>query len=328
MKARPSFQFYPSDWLRDPGLRSCSLAARGLWIDSISFMHEGEPYGHLTLNGHDIEPATLARMVGSPLRDVRRALVELETAGVFSRTEKGTIFSRCMVRDEALREKRAEGGHLSQNHPDVPKKKDRAKDTIKDTLPPSFNGSIEGSPSSSSSSSSSSSGKKEEEKMTGATPSTPIDPPQGSDEHDALTPLEIHSMWNSIPGVKTCRELGKGIRTRLQSRIKEHPERVWWDGLFAQVRVSNFLCGRTNNSRGPFQASLSWALSPENLEKILAGNYDNPEPVDGQPSPGCEFRVSNGRFNKACGKNRVHGSKYCEQHRSSRSVLPANEVTL
>ncbi len=169
MKARPSLQFYPSDWLRDPGLRSCSLTARGLWIDSISFMHEGEPYGHLTLNGHDIEPATLARMVGSPLRDVQHALVELETAGVFSRTEKGTIFSRRMVRDEAVRVKRAEGGRLSLNHPDVPRRKDRGKDMVKDTLPPSFSGSFEGSPSSSSSSSE----RKEEEKRAGSASPSP-----------------------------------------------------------------------------------------------------------------------------------------------------------
>ncbi len=65
MKASPSFQFYPSDWLRDPGLRSCSLAARGLWIDILAFMHEAEPYGHLRINGQDLGPAALARMVGS-----------------------------------------------------------------------------------------------------------------------------------------------------------------------------------------------------------------------------------------------------------------------
>lgn len=141
-----------------------------------------------------------------------------------------------------------------------------------------------------------------------------------------LSPQEIQSLWNSIPGVKTCRDLGKVIRTRLHSRIKEHPERAWWDSLFAQIRASDFLCGRTNHSRGPFQASLSWALGLENLEKVLAGNYDNPEPVNGQPSPCCQFRVSNGRFNKACGEPCVLGSKYCEQHQSVRSVTSIQEV--
>ena len=157
MKARPSFQFYPADWLRDPGLRSCSLGARGLWIDMLAFMHEAEPYGHLRLNGHDIGPDSLARMVGANLKEVRRYLDELETAGVFSRTETGTSYSRRMVRDEELREKRAAGGHLSLENPSVP----RRKEGRKDTFPLSIGASFVGSPSSSYSSSSSSSKKED-----------------------------------------------------------------------------------------------------------------------------------------------------------------------
>lgn len=178
---------------------------------------------------------------------------------------------------------------------------------------------------SSSSSSFSSSIKKERE--TGATSSTPTDPPQGSEKPGVLDPQEVQSLWNSIPGVKPCRDLGRVIRTRLLSRINEHPERAWWDSLFAQVRTSHFLCGRTNNSRGPFQASLSWALGPENLEKILAGNYDNPQTIHGQSPLACEFRVLNGSRHKACGGAVSLGSKYCEQHRS-KLVLPAKEVSL
>lgn len=164
MKARPSFQFYPSDWLRDPGLRSCSLAARGLWIDMLTFMHEAEPYGHLRLQGRDLSPEILARMVGSSLKVVRRLLAELETAGVFSRTDQGGLYSRRMVRDHELREKRGQYGHLSQNHPLVPKKrseKDTFKDSLMDTIPSTFGGS----PSSSSSSSFSSSKKKEKDML-------------------------------------------------------------------------------------------------------------------------------------------------------------------
>ena len=46
---RPAFQFYPGDWLHDTAVRACSLAARGLWIDMLSLMHQGHPYGNLTL---------------------------------------------------------------------------------------------------------------------------------------------------------------------------------------------------------------------------------------------------------------------------------------
>jgi hypothetical protein len=118
-------------------------------------MHEAEPYGHLRLNGRDISNDALARMIGSSLKDLQRYLDELEAAGVFSRTESGTIFSRRMVKDEGIRIKRAEGGCRSLQHPAVPRKKDGVKDILRDTLPPSMGESIGGSPSSSSSSSSS-----------------------------------------------------------------------------------------------------------------------------------------------------------------------------
>lgn len=126
MKSQPAIWFYPGDWLREPGLRSCSLEARGLWIDTISLMHEGQPYGHLRF-GKDILPAVLpiilARMVGSDATTVERCLTELEEAGVFNRTESGVIYSRRMVRDAEIRRKRAEGGKESSKNPNVPRQK-------------------------------------------------------------------------------------------------------------------------------------------------------------------------------------------------------------
>lgn len=112
---RPSFQFYPADWLRDTALRSCSTGARGLWIDMICFMHEGNPYGHLKVGNKVILPTNLASMVGATLKDVEGWLEELHQAGVYELGEGGEIYSKRMVRDEALRNKRAEGGKLGGN---------------------------------------------------------------------------------------------------------------------------------------------------------------------------------------------------------------------
>ena len=111
---RPSFQFYPSDWLRDTALRSCSTGARGLWIDMICFMHEGSPYGYLKVADKVILPSNLARMVGEPLEVVQGWLQELQESGVYD-VDNGAIFSRRMIRDEELRQKRAEGGKLGGN---------------------------------------------------------------------------------------------------------------------------------------------------------------------------------------------------------------------
>lgn len=111
---RPSFQFYPSDWLRDTALRSCSAGARGLWIDMICFMHEGSPYGYLKVGEKVILADNLHRMVGETLEVVEGWLHELELAGVFD-VDNGIICSRRMIRDEELRQKRAEGGKLGGN---------------------------------------------------------------------------------------------------------------------------------------------------------------------------------------------------------------------
>lgn len=116
MAKRPAFQFYPSDWRNDPGLRLCSIAARGLWADMLCLMHEGEPYGHLTVLSRPMEPQALAKLVGEGAPAVKRWLAELQANEVYSVTDAGVIFSRRMVRDEALREVRANGGQAGAEH--------------------------------------------------------------------------------------------------------------------------------------------------------------------------------------------------------------------
>jgi hypothetical protein len=112
---RPSFQFYPSDWLRDTALRSCSTGARGLWMDMICFMHEGSPYGHLKVGDKVILAFNLSRMVGETLDVVEGWLEELSTAGVYETTDDGVIYSKRMIRDENLRQIRAAGGSKGGN---------------------------------------------------------------------------------------------------------------------------------------------------------------------------------------------------------------------
>lgn len=133
-RSRPSIQFYPDDWLRDPALRRCSPSARGLWIDLICLMHAGDPYGHLRTGGADMLPGEIARATGFTAAEVRRCEAELDRAGVFSRTDAGTIFCRRMVRDEAMRQKRASYGHLGSEFGSLggrpPKQRDGVMDGV------------------------------------------------------------------------------------------------------------------------------------------------------------------------------------------------------
>ena len=113
---RPSFQFYPADWRNDTGLRLCSLAARGLWVEMMCIAHECEPYGYLRANGNPMTAAQIGRLTGISERECSKLLDELFDAGVPSQTVDGTIYSRRMVRDEQLRLVRAEGGKSGAAH--------------------------------------------------------------------------------------------------------------------------------------------------------------------------------------------------------------------
>jgi hypothetical protein len=107
---RPAFQFYPADWRKDPALSSCSLAARGLWIEMLCVGHESDNYGVLVVNGRPMNEAQIARAVGESPNIVRKLLQELDEAGVFSRDGAGAIYSRRMVKDEYIRAVRAKAG--------------------------------------------------------------------------------------------------------------------------------------------------------------------------------------------------------------------------
>lgn len=103
----PWLKFYPTDWRADPALRSCSIAARGLWIEMLCIMHEAEPYGSLLIKGQRIDKKRLASLCGISEKECVSLLMELESFGVFEREQNGTIYSRRMRRDaeKALKDK-------------------------------------------------------------------------------------------------------------------------------------------------------------------------------------------------------------------------------
>jgi len=87
----------------------------------------------------------------------------------------------------------------------------------------------------------------------------------------SLTVDRVVEGWNAIPGIIPAQSITGPIKKRLAARIREHPDGGWWVALFARVRASEFLTGR---SKTEFAATLDWVLGPKNLAKIEAGNYD------------------------------------------------------
>lgn len=112
---RPSFQFYPADWRNHLGLRSCSPAARSMWIDMMCLMHDGDPYGYLKVGDKVIPKDNLKVLLGFTLPEMEGYLAELKSANLYQLDEEGCIFSPRMVRDERIRVIRSAGGSKGGN---------------------------------------------------------------------------------------------------------------------------------------------------------------------------------------------------------------------
>ena len=74
MNKRPSMQFYPADWLKDPDLQMCSMNTIGIWINLLCRMWETKEEG--VLRGTEGE---LALLVGARPGEFKKFLTECET---------------------------------------------------------------------------------------------------------------------------------------------------------------------------------------------------------------------------------------------------------
>jgi len=113
----PWIKFYPGDWLSDEALRSCSVEARGLWVDMLCLMAKSESHGHLLIGGKPARAEQIARIVGLLPQKTMELMDELNASGVFS-FDKETIISRRMVKDERVRKSDA-SRKMHQRHSDV-----------------------------------------------------------------------------------------------------------------------------------------------------------------------------------------------------------------
>jgi len=97
----PFFKFFPRDWQSDDALRSCGLAARGLWVELLCMMWKAERRGYLEIaQGLPYDNAQISRITGESVESIEKLIGELERAGVFSREpESRVIFSRRIVKE-------------------------------------------------------------------------------------------------------------------------------------------------------------------------------------------------------------------------------------
>ncbi len=149
MKKLPAFQFYPGDWMKDPNLRRCSHAAKGVWVDMLCLMWESEERGVLVTAGRAWTDEEVCWAVGGDSAVALAGLAELTLKGVVNRRSDGAIYSKRMVRDEHKRTLCRDAGKRGGN----PILTSTLKGSLNPTLKRKSKGAL--TPSSSSSSSSS-----------------------------------------------------------------------------------------------------------------------------------------------------------------------------
>lgn len=112
--------FDTRDWLCCPELKVLAPDVRGLWMDMLCYMWESPVKGVMVKpNGIVYTQAEIVAMLGNDAKGSSVWLNQLIEAGVCGVREDGAIFSRRMVRENDLRQKRAiagqKGGQSTSN---------------------------------------------------------------------------------------------------------------------------------------------------------------------------------------------------------------------
>jgi hypothetical protein len=114
MPKDPWFKFYPADWQNDIKLQSCSLAAQGLLIKLMCFMHQSTRPGYLLINGQKPNKTQTKRITNCHQNEYKTKLKELINAGVLIELDDMIVCPR-MVKDQAVRDANREAGKKGGN---------------------------------------------------------------------------------------------------------------------------------------------------------------------------------------------------------------------
>lgn len=111
--------------MKDPNLRRCSHAARGVWIDILCLMHENQERGYLATSGVAWSDEEIAQAVGGDKSIVLVCIGELTVKGAAKRDNRGSLYNSRMVADEQKRKLCGVAGRNGGGNPTFAKGEDK-----------------------------------------------------------------------------------------------------------------------------------------------------------------------------------------------------------
>ena len=244
----PWMKFFTGDHLRDSGVRSVSLAARGLWTDMLCLMHQSVRKGYLQHpSGSPVTPEQLARMAGASVDETTGLLRELEDSGVFSRTSDGVIYSRRMNKEARKSALCSEAGKRGGGNPHA-----KAR-PLNGTLKGEVKGELKG-----------------DSLSEVRSQKSEVRSQKAEGEEGKPSPASaLVEAWNGI-GLAQVVKLTAGRTKSVNARLSEPFFRENYVQGLAMVKESKFLTG--GNDRG-WKADFDWFIQPDALAKVLEGKY-------------------------------------------------------
>jgi len=130
MNYRPSMQFYPADWLKDPELQICSMNTIGIWMNILCRMWEAKQEG--VLSG---TPGQLALLVGANPDEFTQFLTEINDHRFGDiRKCNGTVTITCRRMKQAFLEREGTKSRVSKHRS---KKKQNCNGNVQECNNPS-----------------------------------------------------------------------------------------------------------------------------------------------------------------------------------------------
>jgi len=124
--------------------------------------------------------------------------------------------------------------------------------------------------------------KKDNQKITPPSPSlqspspTPIHKGTSVPLSDGQIPYQkiLEKYHTILPELSKIEKLTDGLKKKIKSRWVSDKDRQaveWWEWYFSGIRDCDFLMGFKTD----WAATFHWLIGPENMEKVLSGNYLN-----------------------------------------------------